>query len=81
MAKARNLQVPQTVRDGDNDGRVTFDFGRQVIVVQLFADDGAEVRIDRPFSDFTDLTAPQKAALRAALKTIRDQAMILEGFS
>jgi hypothetical protein len=49
--------------------------------VQLFADDGSEVRIERLLSDFTDLTAPQKVALRAALKTIRDQALALEGFS
>lgn len=84
MAKARNIQVPQTVQDGANDVAIRFYVtaaGAPRVEVQFPTNVGAPVTADRPISDFATLTGAQKTTLRALLTAIRDEALALEGFA
>lgn len=86
MAKTRQVQVPQTVRDGADDLAIRFyvpgpGATPRVEVVLSNNGNGDPVVIDRPITDFTNLTPANKNALRALLTTVRDQALTLEGFA
>jgi len=74
MAKTRNFQVPQTVKDGTEDLSITFYIGDGIprVIVHLAGGPHGIVNIDRPLSDYTDVTGPQKLALRNVLTAIRD---------
>ena len=86
MPRTRDASTAQTVRDGADDISIRFYIDQGAgraprCEVRLPQDNGEQVWIDRPLSDFSNLTAPQKVTLRSLLTTIRDQALTLEGFS
>ena len=89
MPKTRNIQAPQTVLDGANDLSIRFYVADAAssppnhprVAVELHTEAGSRINVDRPVSDFTSLSGAQKAALRAALLSIRDEVLTLEGFA
>lgn len=89
MPKSRNLQVPQTVLDGANDLSIRFYLADAAatppnhprVAIELVTIGGERLQVDRPVSDFSSLSGAQKTALRAALLSLRDEALLLDGFA
>jgi len=75
-----------SVDAGANDLRVTFYISDSAsgniprVVGHLQRNEQVVINVDRPLTDFTDLTNPQKVILRSLLLAIRDQLLTLEGF-
>jgi hypothetical protein len=86
--KTRNTLAQQTVLDGADDLSIRFYLADAVatppnhprVEVHL-PGPGGGVTVDRPLSEYTDLSGAQKTALRNLLTAIRDQTLALEGFT